>query len=797
MKILALLLAGALFGGGAAFPLPAGDVPAGPYDLLGSLPEEYGRADGSEFRLEKELDTGFGKVYRFKQTAEGCDLFGYGLNLSVDRDGELLSVSGERFFGETETGTLSENEALAIVGEGAVSAGRTAYAENDAHAEVSYKIYRNDMQYFVSSVDGDILLSAPISAGAVSVQKDADGNDAEVVVEENGGIYYLSDYTRNIMICNAHGTEYGYDPYTSMTGSFGDGMAVSIYRNVIEAYDFYTKEENIGVSRYGIDGGHDTIPGNAQEKNEIPLVVLVHFGRNYENANCGYDEGSHTAFMYVGDGSPYGVLYRQGRALDVIAHEYQHAVTDRTAGFIYLNAAGALSEAFSDMFGALVEGRDPSGYDFWAIGEDGVTGRYAYLRSMKAPSEGQRATVAEMEPFCYQHHDHDAAGCDYGGTHANSTIPTHMQYKLYERMPAYFTRERIGKLWFATLCSLSENASFADFALAFRAAAKALDFTEEAQTAIEEELLASGLLPGETHTVTFVDGQGNELKREEVSYGGSATPPEAPDYTEGKFSYRFTGWEGSYDNVVSDVTVRATYESELRKCRVTFLDADGNVLGEETVEYGSGATAPASPEKEGGERVDYEFTGWSERFDEVMDDMTVSPLYREIPCFFVTFVSDGETVAVRRVRRGEGAAAPADPVRESSAQYEYVFRGWDRPFDVVVSDMTVSANFDGTLRSYGVTYFSEGEELRRETLSYGSEAAYRPVRAGYNFVGWYLDESLSTPAGAIEGETSLYAKWETVRGGCGVLSAGYFRGAGVALLAASVLALRPRKRRIG
>ncbi|NLN47984.1 MAG: VWA domain-containing protein, partial [Clostridiales bacterium] len=56
-------------------------------------------------------------------------------------------------------------------------------------------------------------------------------------------------------------------------------------------------------------------------------------------------------------------------------------------------------------------------------------------------------------------------------------------------------------------------------------------------------------------TVTFKDHDDKVLKTESVRYGGDATPPDDPE----REGYTFTGWDGSYKNVVKDETVVATY----------------------------------------------------------------------------------------------------------------------------------------------------------------------------------------------------------------------------------------------
>lgn len=57
------------------------------------------------------------------------------------------------------------------------------------------------------------------------------------------------------------------------------------------------------------------------------------------------------------------------------------------------------------------------------------------------------------------------------------------------------------------------------------------------------------------YTVTFEDYDGTELKVEEVSQGGDATPPANPT----RSGYTFTGWSGNYTDVMEDVTIIATY----------------------------------------------------------------------------------------------------------------------------------------------------------------------------------------------------------------------------------------------
>src|SRR5262249_7805681 len=90
--------------------------------------------------------------------------------------------------------------------------------------------------------------------------------------------------------------------------------------------------------------------------------------------------------MVFGEGLPPGVVTQPGSqswnflagALDVLAHELTHGVTDFSSSLIYRNESGALNEAFSDMMGTAAEffyqpvGNGPLKADY-QIAEDVVT----------------------------------------------------------------------------------------------------------------------------------------------------------------------------------------------------------------------------------------------------------------------------------------------------------------------------------------------------------------------------------------------------------------------------------------
>lgn len=120
------------------------------------------------------------------------------------------------------------------------------------------------------------------------------------------------------------------------------------------------------------------------------------------------------------------------------------------------------------------------------------------------------------------------------------------------------------------------------------------------------------------YTVTFVDYDGTVLKTETVAGGNSATAPSNPSRT----GYQFTGWDKSFTNINSDLTVTAQYS--ILTFTVTFKDWDGSTIKTQTVNYGGDALAPTGMSREG-----YTFKGWDKTFNNVTSNLTINAIYEE------------------------------------------------------------------------------------------------------------------------------------------------------------------------
>ena len=144
--------------------------------------------------------------------------------------------------------------------------------------------------------------------------------------------------------------------------------------------------------------------------------------------------------MYFGNGFPTNlILSSSGQswgplagALDVVAHELGHGVTDYTSRLVYQGESGALNEAFSDMIGTSVEayfqtrGSSLQQADY-LLGEDvirpGRSGALSGLRSMQSP-----AAFGDPDHYSGRY----TGAVDNGGVHSNSGIPNHAFYLAIE-----------------------------------------------------------------------------------------------------------------------------------------------------------------------------------------------------------------------------------------------------------------------------------------------------------------------------------------------------------------------------
>ena len=252
-------------------------------------------------------------------------------------------------------------------------------------------------------------------------------------------------------------------------GSSSDPTAKRTFDETTDVAEFYQQ----CFGRNSIDG------------HGVTLASSIHYDVNYNNA---YWNGVH---MTYGDGDGQ-IFIDFTSSNDVIAHELTHGVTQYTAGFVYVNEAGALNESISDVFGSMFRQwsrkQDTMAAD-WLIGADimgpaAIAKGYACLRDLRHPGA---AHCMSPQP------DHYSNYRPGGDPHHNSGIPNHAFYRAATAIGTS-SWEEAGQIWYAALTSskATKQMSIKSFARLTRAAARSL-------------------FPGQTAIYSAVDDAWNEV----------------------------------------------------------------------------------------------------------------------------------------------------------------------------------------------------------------------------------------------------------------------------------------------
>lgn len=257
------------------------------------------------------------------------------------------------------------------------------------------------------------------------------------------------------------------------------------------------------------------------------------------------------------------------------------------------------------------------------------------------------------------------------------------------------------------------------------------------------------------YTIVFQDKDGAELKTVTVEKG--VVPeytdelPELPANT-AEFTYSWK-WDKEIVAATANATYKLVLNSVKNKYEIKFMN-EGEQVGEtQTVEYGSAATAPANPTKEGTEDESYVFDGWYTAAEggEKVTDFTVTGAatyyarYNAVKNYTVTFVSEGVELQSGKVASGTIPEYKGEtPAKEGDAQYSYTFTGWDKEIVAVTGDVTYTAVFEETVNKYTIKFVNGDEILQSTEVAYGTVPEYKgeePAKAGdaqysYTFKGW-------------------------------------------------------------
>jgi len=253
------------------------------------------------------------------------------------------------------------------------------------------------------------------------------------------------------------------------------------------------------------------------------------------------------------------------------------------------------------------------------------------------------------------------------------------------------------------------------------------------------------------YAVAFHNSDHSLLQMDSLEYGAM------PNYvgtipireSSAEYSYSFRGWTPILSPIAGNVTYTAQYDSIVNRYVVIFRDEDSTLLQIDTLLYGvlpeyRGTT----PSKLATAQYSYHFAGWNNAITSVVGDAFYTATYTSvIKKYVVTFVDEGGEVLQRDtldygstpVYRGE------EPSKVGTAEYNYVFTGWNPAITEVTGDVTYMAMFDSIVNTYIITFINDDNSIFQiDTLEYGTMPVYRgaePQKPSdgnytYTFNGW-------------------------------------------------------------
>lgn len=165
----------------------------------------------------------------------------------------------------------------------------------------------------------------------------------------------------------------------------------------------------------------------------------------------------------------------------------------------------------------------------------------------------------------------------------------------------------------------------------------------------------------------------------------------------------------------------------------------------------------------------YTFDNWDKTLAPLFADAVYTAVYKkDVNQYKVTFYDEDGTSVLDEHLENYGATptfSKSAPIKASSTQYDYTFKGWDRTLEKVVGPSSYKAQYSSKVRQYKVTFLDEGgAELQSSSWDYGATPVYSgntPTKSGdkrytYTFNDW--DKTI----GPVTGDTTYTAKYQSV-----------------------------------
>ncbi|MBM3152488.1 MAG: hypothetical protein FJZ96_09865 [Chloroflexi bacterium] len=352
--------------------------------------------DNPDFALQvRRIEGGNDESVIFYQTYRGLPVFAAEIAVNLDDDKVFATIGGLM----TETGlditpvvTAVDAEAIARVDAGLAAEtalradtrleifDQSTFDEVPPDPHLTWHVFLSGneaLEVLVDAHTGEVVFRFSQNLGGYDLDlEDANGEWADPWGSGGNNCYYTTDADDAIADEEDFDSDYN-----------SDAEAVAMWHYSARVYNFFNN--TYGLDSYDGDGEDIEIYIHAGG-------VVIEHGAHWKPA-CDFFEYSDG---WVG--------------LDVVGHEFTHAVIEYSSNLVYANQPGALNESFADIFGSLLDGN-------WLFGDNRVGGGGAIRDMSTPPIHGQPDTM----PPVFSPNTKEG---DWGGVHTNSGIHNKAAY---------------------------------------------------------------------------------------------------------------------------------------------------------------------------------------------------------------------------------------------------------------------------------------------------------------------------------------------------------------------------------
>lgn len=440
-----------------------GEVKLNPITLFEDYRMEFGLSAADEMRLTKsETDETGNTHHRFQQYNNGYKIQGAEYIVHQDASGKVYCANGKMVNGILSANNviLPEQDALS---KAMIATGAKGFLWEDANAESRLQARKKNSsatylpkgelvwsmpgeaekldakglrlcwkfdintdstaiskRMFVDAETGNVIKQLPLQVTCNVTTGSTSYNGTRTIYTTLDGSDYILENdcsgNANIHVYNAN-TSQTLNFATEFTGYNGTNdwsyrhSQVQTFWGLREAYRYF----KIKHSRNGYDGSDADIEGYNN-------AIFPTAGGALTGNNASWSSGEEV--FRFGTGMSNQTYSDDVNTLDIVGHEYTHAVTQYTAGLEYQKESGALNESFSDIFGECVEFNALGSCDFLTGGDIGA------FRVMSNPDSLDDPDTYNGDNYQATNNCTPVDSNDNCGVHTNSGLQNFVFYLL-------------------------------------------------------------------------------------------------------------------------------------------------------------------------------------------------------------------------------------------------------------------------------------------------------------------------------------------------------------------------------